>query len=255
MSGRRRAGIRARLRGLRWPSGLATAAAAAAVVLLGASRGDATVAGVVLLVVVPRPATVPAVAGALVASSWRWGTSSLEALAGAQAVLGPAGGVGPTAAAVGSWLAGAALLLALARYDEALTAAAVGAAVSAVVAGPAPGGELPVRVLAGVGVALAAYGLGRARVGAPRLDAALAWLGAAAGVGAVLAVAPDAPRWPPVVRGHEVLEGAVLAVAAALAVHVATALWDGARWRTRGVPPIVRRSRAGVPTRGPSSPR
>ena len=87
-----------------------SAAAVAALVLAILSRGDALVLGALLVVVawhLPALAVIPA----LLAASWRWGSTSLDALAGAQAVLGPAGFVGPTAAAAGSWLAAVANVL------------------------------------------------------------------------------------------------------------------------------------------------
>jgi hypothetical protein len=79
------------------------------------SRGDALVVATLLALAAWRPLPVAALGAALVASSWRWGSTSLEALAGAQAVLGPAGWVGPTAAALSSWLAGVAVLLGATR--------------------------------------------------------------------------------------------------------------------------------------------
>ncbi|HJR26127.1 MAG TPA: hypothetical protein VJ804_11670, partial [Acidimicrobiales bacterium] len=68
------------------PAVAATAVAAGAVVLGVTSRGEAIVLGLLLLALELRPTTLLAVAGALLASSWRWGTTSLDALAGAQAV-------------------------------------------------------------------------------------------------------------------------------------------------------------------------
>jgi hypothetical protein len=231
------------------------AVALAALVLAVSSRGDTVVLGLLLLALGPRPAALVAVGGALVASAWRWGDSSLEALAGAQAVLGPAGGVGPAPAAAGSWLAAAALLLAVARRPEPWSAAAVGAAAAAVVAGPAPGGELPVRVIVGVGVAAGAFALGHLRVAHRTLDRLLAGVAALAGVGAVAAVAPDAPTWPPSTELDLVAEGALLAAATVAVALTALAVLARARWSTPGVPPIVARPRARLPARGDRRPR
>ena len=62
-----------------------------------------------------RPVAAAAVAAALAATAWRWSSSSLEDIAGAQAVLGPAGWVGPALGAAGSGLAALAVLLAAPR--------------------------------------------------------------------------------------------------------------------------------------------
>lgn len=238
------------MRRLELPPVATVAVAAGALVLAVASRGDLLVLGLLLALLAPTPATVVAVAGALTAVAWRWGDASLEALAGAQAVLGPAGGVGPGPAAAGSWLAAAALVLAVAptrRQGGSLTigvaAAAVGAAAAAVLAGPAPGGELPVRVIVGFGLAAGALGLARLRELRPVLHRALAWTGAGCGVGALLAVAPDAPAWPPRTTVDAAVEGIVLAGAAMALAVAGHAVVGRARWRTTGVPPIVARPR------------
>lgn len=75
-------------------------AAAAALLLAVLSRGDVLVLAAMLALLTWRPLPVVALVPALVAGGWRWGSTSLEAISGAQAVLGPAGTVGPTAAAV-----------------------------------------------------------------------------------------------------------------------------------------------------------
>ena len=232
------------------PATLRLAAAAAALVLAVSSRGDSLVLGVLLVVLAGRPTALVAVGGALVASAWRWGDSSLEALAGAQAVLGPAGGVGPAPAAAAAWRAAAARVAAVARRPDPLEAAAVGAATAAVLAGPAPGGDLPVRVIVALGVAGASFGLGHLRASRPRADRLVGWLGAVLGLGALVAVAPDAPAWPPRVALDPVLEGALLAVAGGAAVLAGAQALRRARWRTPGVPPIVARPRAGLSARG-----
>lgn len=88
------------------------AASVAALLLAVLSRGDAFMLAALLTLAAWHLPTLAAVLPALLASSWRWGSTSLEAWAGAQAVLGPAGVVGPGRAAAASWLAAGALLLA-----------------------------------------------------------------------------------------------------------------------------------------------
>src|SRR5436190_13971425 len=91
---------------------LRVAALGAAFVLAVVSRGDVVVLAALLGLGVGRPASALATAGALGATLVRWGSPSLEAIAGAQAVLGPAGWTGSNAAVAAAWLAGAALVLA-----------------------------------------------------------------------------------------------------------------------------------------------
>ena len=59
-----------------------------------------------------RPLPAVAIVTALVATAWRWSSTALEDIAGAQAVLGPAGVVDPPAAAAAAWLGAVAVLLA-----------------------------------------------------------------------------------------------------------------------------------------------
>ena len=119
---------------------------------------------------VARPAAVGAVAFAGLALVERWGTTSLDAVAGAQSVLGPGGLVGPPNAAASAWFAAAALVLASPWVDgddgpaerrvapSALALAlATGPAAAVMVAGPHFATDLPVRLAATlVGVVLAA---------------------------------------------------------------------------------------------------
>lgn len=130
-------------------------AAGAAGVLALSSTGHVLALAVLLAVLVAQPAAVGAVLLAGIAILQRWGSPSLEAVAGAQSVLGPGGLVGPQAAAASAWLAGIALVLAAARPtgidpDDAptgtgkprlgggtlVTSLALGAAAAAAVAGP-----------------------------------------------------------------------------------------------------------------------
>jgi hypothetical protein len=82
-----------------------------------------------------------------VATWWRWDSAWLVPIGGAQAVLGPAGLVGPPAAAAASWLAAAGLVLLTPRRSMA-GALVTGGVAAFVVAGPAGGDGVPTRVLA-----------------------------------------------------------------------------------------------------------
>lgn len=205
--------------GLTAPGLLRGAAVAAALVLAVTSRGDALVLAAALGVAAWRPASAVAVGAALVATSWRWGSSSLEDVAGAQAVLGPAGWVGPTLAAVGSWLAAAALLMATpgfpARGPRAMGAAASGAAAAVVVAGPAPGGDLWVRVVAGVLGSAVAYAAGSLRGRGARARVALDATAVVAAVAALVAVGREAGAWAGTLSVGAAREGVAVAAAAA----------------------------------------
>ena len=115
-------------------------------VLLGVASGDLVAAA--------------AVAAAGLSIALRWGSTSLDAVAGAQAVLGPGGAVGPGAAAASAWCAAAALVLATPRGWR---APAFGLAAGLCVAGPAAadGGDLALRVAAGVAAGALAVAAGR----------------------------------------------------------------------------------------------
>lgn len=217
-------------------------AAAAAVVLAVLSLGDALVLAAVLVVIAWRlPALV--VVPALLASSWRWGSTSLDALAGAQAVLGPAGLVGPTPAAAASCLAAAALVLSsparrgglIADTSEAtlshtsavahppfdivtgLAALAIGATAADVVAGPSLGGDWWLRVAVTVMASGLALLVSRVRRRHQRPIDALA---IAAGLLALVLVAGEAPGWSGTVDGTDVGAGLLLAAAVATAAAV-----------------------------------
>jgi hypothetical protein len=238
-----------------WGRALRTWAAVAALVLAVSSRGDVAVLAVLLVLVRPRPATVVAVVGALVAEGWRWGATSLDAIAGAQAVLGPGGWTGTGASAASAWAATAAVLLVLPRRRlDPAAHAAVGATVALLVAGPGPGGDLWIRALAGVLAAAASYGLATAVGGhggahahrRPTLGRAASLVGALAGVGAVILASVDAPRWPPSFRWGDVGEGLAVAVAAVALPLGLLALAASPRW-SRGA--------AGPTLGGPALPR
>lgn len=216
---------------------LRIAAATAALVLALASRGDALVLAGLLAVAAWRPLATAGVVPALVAASWRWGSTSLEALAGAQAVLGPAGLVGPGRAAATSWLAAAAILLVVAwpltagrragedrsarpvpppspeRARLLLVAAASGASVAAVVAGPAPGGAVWARAATAIFGTALAVGVALVRSRGGRLPAALDVAAVLAGLAALFVLSSDAPAWSGTVDGSAVRAGALTAVA------------------------------------------
>ena len=84
------------------------------------------------------------------------GFAALGAIAGAQAVLGPAGWTGSWFAIASAWLGATALVLAAVSLDRtsvvvtALSVAPFAIAATDVVVGPAPGGALALRVLASV---------------------------------------------------------------------------------------------------------
>lgn len=236
-----------------------SSAAAAAVVLAVLSLGDALVLAVVLVVAawrLPALAVVPA----LLASSWRWGSTSLEALAGAQAVLGPAGLVGPGTAAAASWLAGFAILLAipglaprprvggitdpggdphapnprlgsnLLRAGPLLVALATGVTVAAVVVGPGPGGNVWARGGVSVVASLGAAGVAILRSRGSRVGRALDGAAVVAGVSALVAASRSAPGWSGTVEGGDLRTGVLVAVAVVAATTVGaramTAMWD-----------------------------
>jgi hypothetical protein len=129
---------------------------AAALALAVSSHGDVVVLAVLLGLGAGRRASGVAVAVALTAALVRWGSPSLGAIAGAQAVLGPAGWTGSSVAVVSAWTGAAALMLAAVSFDRTSTTQTVlsvspfAIAAADVVAGPAPGGALAVRVLASV---------------------------------------------------------------------------------------------------------
>lgn len=177
------------------------AALAAAAVAAVASRGDVLLLGVVLGV--GAGSVVAGAAGVLagVAVLVRWGSPSLGALAGAQAVLGPAGTTGSAAAAASAWCAASALVLVVrplapdpggARWLRVgvVLASTVpfGLAAADVVAGPGPGGSLATRVVASaVATVLGAVVVVRVH---RRTRGRLRWAGVALGAVAVaLAVA------------------------------------------------------------------
>ncbi|MDQ3305980.1 MAG: hypothetical protein M3535_08390 [Actinomycetota bacterium] len=96
---------------------LRLSAAGAVTVLALSSTGHVVVLAALLAVLVAQPLAVGAVLLAGLAVLERWGTPSLEAIVGAQSVLGAGGVVGPATAAASAWFAAAALVLASPRAD------------------------------------------------------------------------------------------------------------------------------------------
>jgi hypothetical protein len=129
---------------------------AAALALAVTSRGDVVVLALLLGFGAGRRVSGLASAAALAAALVRWGSPALGAIAGAQAVLGPAGWTGSSAAVASAWLGALALVLAAVSLDRASTAvtalsvAPFAIAATDVVVGPAAGGALGLRVLASV---------------------------------------------------------------------------------------------------------
>jgi hypothetical protein len=162
---------------------LGAAAAAGALALL--SSGEMVVLVVLLGVAGGHLWTAAVATVAALALALRWGTTSLDAIAGAQSVLGPGGLVGSPAAAACVWCGGLALLLASPRD---WTAPAFGLAAALVVAGPAvhSPADLAIKVAVVLVSPALAVAVGRT------IRRAVAWpaaLGLAV-VGVALAVAP-----------------------------------------------------------------
>lgn len=145
---------------------LRLSAAGAATVLALSSAGHLGILVALLAVLVAQPLAVGAVLFAGLAVLARWGSPSLEAVAGAQSVLGPGGLIGPAAAAASAWFTAAALVLASpppvgrddadggpaprsgrrARGGVVVVALATGSTAALVVAGPEFSADLPVRL-------------------------------------------------------------------------------------------------------------
>lgn len=143
-------------------------AAVGLAVMAATATGDALLAGVLLGLAATDVAA--GSAGVLVGVSviGRWGSSSLAALAGGQAVFGAAGWSGPPGLVLSSWAAAGAVILACPRRrgsspgpEPLIGALGCGILAAALVAGPAVAGDtasvVGLRVFASViaaGVAL-----------------------------------------------------------------------------------------------------
>ena len=161
--------------------------------LAASSRGDAVVLVVALALAAGSVLATVALIGALAGVVLRWGSSSLGAVAGAQAVLGPAGWTGGAAAVASAWAAAVAIVLASPAdavpglpswVAPTATAAPFGLVAALVAVGPGPGGALALRVVASVVATAAVVALGRTR--RPQLTAARARV--AVGLGAAALV-------------------------------------------------------------------
>ncbi len=144
-----------------FPGLLSLGAAVGLAMMVITSTGDALVAGVLLGV-----AADDLVAGSVgvlvgIAGVGRWGSSSLAALAGGQAVLGAGGWSGPAGMVVSSWAAAAAVVLVCSRRAGSASTPEVpvgilasGLLAAALVAGPAVGQDtgsvVTLRVVASV---------------------------------------------------------------------------------------------------------
>lgn len=145
-------------------------------VLLGIAAADAFAGAVALL--------------ALGAVAARWGTTSLDAIAGAQTVLGPGAAVGPMAAAASAACAAAALVLVRARGWAALL---FGITAALIVAGPGAGRPELAALRAGAAIVGAGLAFGAQRWAAPIWRRLALGLAVAAVILAVVAV-PAAAR-------------------------------------------------------------
>ncbi len=164
------------------PLRLATTVAAATVA--ATSSGEAVLLAVLLGLAAAELGSAVVAATAVVAFALRWGSTSLDAIAGAQAVLGPGGSVGPAGAVAATWCAAVALVVAAPAGWPAI---AFGAAAALGVAGPAPGGPADIAVRMGATAAGVAVALVAGRL-LPRRPAQAVGI-ALAGVALLLAVA------------------------------------------------------------------
>ncbi|MGK2950666.1 MAG: hypothetical protein ACSLFP_19000 [Acidimicrobiales bacterium] len=241
------------------PAPVRLGAAGAAVVLASLSQGDLLVLAAVLVLVAWRPLPALGVVLGLAACAGRWSSSALVDVAGAQAVLGPAGIVEPVTLAASAWLGALAVVAASPRapsppgptpvvlrpppvgqrrvlraepepssaragaramVERLLASAALGLAAAVVVAGPAPGGALWARALAALTAAALAFVVGRWRARAG-WERALDVTAAVAGAAALLLVVAEGGPWSGTFVDDAALEGAAIGAASILAVAVA----------------------------------
>jgi hypothetical protein len=97
---------------------LRPAAAVAGLVLAVTGTGDVLVVAVCLAVAALRVSSTLALLAAGVAATARWGSPELAAIAGGQAVLGPAGLLEPPLAAASAWCAALAVVLGWSALDD-----------------------------------------------------------------------------------------------------------------------------------------
>lgn len=189
------------------PASVRLGAAGAAAVLAGLSQGDLLVLAAALVLVVWRPLPAIGVALALAACAGRWSSAALVDVAGAQAVLGPAGTVEPVTLAASAWL-GALALVAASPCSRPRTAVEASAPVAA--QQPPAGRRRVLRAEAEPPAATGRSGVALAQLVAP----------VALGLAAAVVVAGPAPG------------GALWARALAAVTAGALALAVG-RWRER----------------------
>jgi hypothetical protein len=173
------------------PADLRLPAAAAALVVFGASAGDGFV-GVVAVLLACGPLAGGVATLALAATVARWGTADLGAIAGDQAVLGAAVGTGSFGLMASSSLAGAALVLVARRRDGWAPVAALGVGAAVLWGGAAPSdlGSFLVRAAATVVGVVASVGVATVVRRRPNLDPQLSVIAVGATVVALaLAVA------------------------------------------------------------------
>jgi hypothetical protein len=138
-------------------------ATVAALALVLTSTGDLVVLGAALALAAADRAVFVTSALVAAASVGRWGSVSLAALAGDQAVLGWAGGTGEVAAVASSWAAGIALVVGAGGLRPRSVVVAVGLLAALVVTGPAATSTVDAAVRAGAGIAGVALALASAR--------------------------------------------------------------------------------------------
>lgn len=162
---------------------LPVAAAGAAVAMTVAGTGDVVLAGALAGLAAGGPVAVSSGVLAGLAVMVRWGSPSLGALGGAQAVFGIAGAVGEPVAVAATWCAAGALVLAGAAGTaprRTAGALACGVLAAAVVAGPAGRSGLGVRLGATVAVVAVAVATTRLPARSVAVSALLAAAGALA---------------------------------------------------------------------------
>jgi hypothetical protein len=160
---------------------------AATLALVLTSTGDALLVAVALGVAAADRAAFVTVGLAALAVLGRWGTTSLAALAGGQAVIGPAGVTGSAPSVASAWLAAAALVAVAAGRRWLPATLALGVLAALVVAGPAATSPVDAVVRAAAAVVGASAAALSRRVMPRRLGVAAALALGAAGAGLALA--------------------------------------------------------------------
>lgn len=174
-------------------------------------------------------------AGALLgatSAALRWGDGSMEAIAGAQSVLGAAVTVGPGVAATAAGLGALAVVAGVsvpqrAPSSQVLVGLAGGAAAAAVAWGPGPGDRLWQRVAATVLTVLVVLALAGARRVRGWLDRFLAAFAVVAGVASVACALAAPGSWELRLGdlASSFADGVAVAVAAAAIAVLVAALW------------------------------